>query len=196
MSQSKPLPRLLLVLPLLLSAVLALLYWRGLTFDANSSPNRLLGKPVPALSLPSLHDGGRLLQTSDIKGPALINVWAAWCVPCRNEYPQLLEIARQYGVAIYGIDYQDNADVAKDWIQQHGNPFAWVMFDGVAAAGLPLDVFSLPQTYAVDANGIIRARHIGEVNETVWQALREAMMQGQSEGGEISVVQSRVEEAK
>ncbi len=176
----KPLPRLLLMLPLLLSAVLALLYWRGLTFDANASPNRLLGKAVPALSLPSLHDGGRLLQTGDIKGPALINIWAAWCTACRNEHKQLLEIARQYGVAIYGVDYQDDAEVAKDWLRQQGNPFTWVMFDGATAAGLPLDVFSLPQTYAVDANGIIRARHIGELNETVWRALREAMLAGAS----------------
>jgi cytochrome c biogenesis protein CcmG/thiol:disulfide interchange protein DsbE len=179
-NQPKPLPRLLLFLPLLLSAVLALLYWRGLTFDANRSPNRLLGKPLPSLSLPSLDDGSRILQTVDIKGPALINVWASWCGACRNEHQQLLEISRQYGVAIYGVDYQDEAATAKAWLRQQGNPFVWVMFDGAMAAGLPLDVFSLPQTYAIDANGIIRARHIGEVNETVWQSLREAMLAGPS----------------
>lgn len=176
MSQSKPLPRLLLMLPLLLGAALALLFWRGLTFDANQSPNRLLGKPLPALSLPSLFDGGRLLHTTDIKGPALINVWAAWCSACRNEHAQLLDISRQYGVAIYGVDYQDSAEAAKDWLQQHGNPFTWVMFDGASAAALPLDVFSVPQTYAVDADGIIRARHIGEINATVWREMQAAIM--------------------
>lgn len=171
MSQSKPLPRLLLMLPLLLGALLALLFWRGLTFDANQSPNLLLGKPLPALSLPSLFDDGRLLHTSDIKGPALINVWAAWCTACRNEHAQLLEISRQYGVAIYGVDYQDNAGAAKDWLKQQGNPFAWVMFDGASVTALPLDVFSLPQTYAVDADGIIRVRHIGEINPSTWRAM-------------------------
>lgn len=176
MMPPKPLPRLLLALPLLLSAVLALLYWRGLTFDANNSPNRLLGKAVPALTLPSLHEGGGLLQTADLKGPALINIWAAWCSACRNEHPLLLKLAKQDGIAIYGVDYQDDAALAKDWLRQQGDPFVWVMFDGATAAGLPLDVFSLPQTYAIDANGIIRARHIGELNETVWQTLRQAML--------------------
>lgn len=175
MNPAKPLPRLLLMLPLLLSAALALLYWRGLTFDANQSPSRLLGKPLPVFNLPSLLDGGRLLQSTDIKGPALINVWATWCTACRNEHRQLLTIARQYGVPIYGVDYQDDAEAAKDWLRQQQNPYVWVMFDGVAATNLSLDIFSLPQTYAVDADGIVRYRHIGELTESVWQSMREAI---------------------
>lgn len=175
MNQVKPLPRLLLMLPLLLSAALALLYWRGLTFDVNQSPSRLLGKPLPVFKLPSLHDGGRLLQSTDIKGPALINVWATWCAACRNEHRQLVAIARQSGVAIYGVDYQDDAEAAKDWLRQQDNPYAWVMLDGAAATNLSLDIFSLPQTYAVDADGIVRYRHIGELTESVWQSMREAI---------------------
>ncbi|WP_150047251.1 DsbE family thiol:disulfide interchange protein [Methylomonas rhizoryzae] len=171
MNPSKPVPTLLLWLPVLLGLALALLFWRGLTFDPNRTASRLIGKPVPAFSLPALQDGGRLLDSADIKGPALINVWATWCTACRNEHPLLLEITRQYGVNIYGVDYQDEAESAKAWLQQQGDPFVWVMFDGAASAGLALDVFSLPQTYAIDAEGIIRYRHIGELNEPVWRAM-------------------------
>lgn len=196
MNQSKPLPRLLLMLPLLLGLILALLFWRGLSFDANQSPSRLLGKQVPNLSLPSLHDGGRLLNTADIKGPALIVIWAAWCTPCRNEHRQLLEIARQYGVAIYGVDYQDDAETAREWLRSQGNPFVWVMFDGAAAAGLPLDVFSLPQIYAVDADGVIRARHIGELNQTIWMQLYQTMQGNDQAPASIKPDQYTVGEAK
>lgn len=171
---AKPLPRLLLMLPLLLGAALALLYWRGLTFDVNGSPSRLLGKAVPAFDLPSLLDGRARLSSKDVKGPALINIWATWCAACRNEHAKLIEIAGQ-GMAIYGVDYQDDADRARDWLGQQGNPFVWTMFDGASAASLALDIFSLPQTYAIDANGIIRYRHIGEVTEEVWRAMRQAV---------------------
>lgn len=168
MSDAKPLPRLLLLLPVLLGIALALLYIRGLTFDANTLTSRLVDKSIPAFSLPDLYDADKLIRSHDIKGPAVINVWATWCAACRNEHRLLLEISRNYGVPIYGVDYQDSAEAARDWLLQKGNPFERVMFDGAAASSLPLDIFSLPQTYLVDANGVIRARHIGELTETVW----------------------------
>lgn len=175
MSNTKPLPKLLLALPLLLCTILVALYFHGMTFDPNETGSRLVGKPVPSFNLPSLYDDRVLLHSGNIKGPAIINVWAAWCGACRDEHAQLIRISREEGIAVYGVDYQDDAETARTWLKQNGNPFTWVMFDGAAAAGLVLDVYSLPQTYAIDANGVVRARHIGALTEPVWQQLRDAI---------------------
>ncbi|MEQ1528571.1 MAG: DsbE family thiol:disulfide interchange protein [Methylococcales bacterium] len=175
MKQSKSAPKLLLSLPVLLCAILVLLYFHGLTFDPNKTASRLVDKPVPLFNLPSLFEDGKLLQSEQIKGPAIINVWAAWCGACRAEHAQLLRIGREEGIPIYGVDYQDDAETARIWLKQSGNPFTWVMFDGASAVAHSLDVFSLPQTYAVDAKGVVRARHIGSLTPEIWQTMREAI---------------------
>jgi len=171
-SLDKPAPKLLLALPLVLFTVLGLLYFYGLTNDPNKSASRLINKPVPAFRLASLFSPDIVLESSSINGPAIINVWASWCGPCREEHAELKRIAEEEGVKIYGVNYQDDAAVARTWLQQNGDPFTWVMFDGAAATGLPLDVFSLPQTYLVDAQGIIRARHIGALTRPVWNDMK------------------------
>lgn len=172
MTDAKPFPRLLLMLPLVLGFLLALLYWRGLTLDPNQVPSRLLGKPLPLFQLPALSDDARLLSSKSIQGPALINVWASWCAACRTEHVQLLKIGREYALPVYGIVYQDERDQAQIWLAQQGEPFRWVMFDAAGSVSGLLDIFSVPQTYVIDADGIVRYRHIGEVTEKVWQTMR------------------------
>ncbi|MCX7098585.1 MAG: DsbE family thiol:disulfide interchange protein [Methylococcales bacterium] len=173
----KPAPKLLLALPLLMFAILGLLYFYGLTYDPNKYASRLIGKATPVLKLPSLFNTETLLDSTSIKGPALINVWASWCGACREEHAELKRIAAEENINIYAIDYQDDAEIARTWLKQNGNPFVWVMFDGAAAAGLPLDIFSLPQTYLVDAQGVIRARHIGALNPAIWQEMKTKLPQ-------------------
>lgn len=168
MSARRPVPRLLLLLPFLLASALALLYWRGLTFDPNQAPSRLLAKPLPVFTLPNLFNAEQLLQSRDIQGPALINIWASWCEACRREHAQLLRISRDYGVRVYGIDYQDDSEAARAWLTAQGNPFEWVMLDGASVVAGTLDVFSVPQTYVIDAKGVVRYRHVGEVTQDIW----------------------------
>jgi cytochrome c biogenesis protein CcmG/thiol:disulfide interchange protein DsbE len=169
---TKRLPKLLLTLPVVLFIVLGLLYFYGLTYDPNKSASRLINKAIPTLRLPSLFSSDMMLESSAIKGPAIINIWASWCGACRAEHDELKRIAEEENIKIYGIDYQDDAEIARTWLKKSGNPFEWIMFDGAAAAGLPLDIFSLPQTYAVDANGVIRARHIGALTTAVWNNMK------------------------
>jgi cytochrome c biogenesis protein CcmG/thiol:disulfide interchange protein DsbE len=157
---TKPAPRLLLALPIILAILLGLMYGYGLTYDPNKSPSRLIGKKIPAINLPSFANTEIILNSADFKAPALINVWASWCAACRAEHELLKRLAEQ-GVTIYGVNYQDDLENAKTYLKQQGNPFATIMFDGEMASGMPFDVQSLPQTYLVDKNGIIRARHIG-----------------------------------
>ncbi len=157
---TKPAPRLLLALPIILIVFLGAMYGYGLTYDPNKSPSRLIGKEIPAVNLPSLANTEIILNSSDFKTPAIINIWASWCSACRAEHELLMQLAKQ-GVTIYGVDYQDDLENARAYLKQSGNPFATIMFDGAMASAMPFDVQSLPQTYLVDENGVIRARHIG-----------------------------------
>jgi cytochrome c biogenesis protein CcmG/thiol:disulfide interchange protein DsbE len=166
------------MLPLVLFVILGLLYFYGLTYDPNKTASRLINKAVPVFRLPSLFSSDIILDSSTIKGPAIINVWASWCGACRDEYAELKRIAEEEAITLYGVDYQDDAEIARTWLKQNGNPFTWVMFDGAAAAGLPLDIFSLPQTYAVDAEGIIRVRHIGALTMPIWQDMKKQIQGG------------------
>jgi cytochrome c biogenesis protein CcmG/thiol:disulfide interchange protein DsbE len=157
---TKPTPRLLLALPIILAIILGLMYGYGLTYDPNKSPSRLIGKKIPVVNLPSLANPEMILNSVDFKTPAIINIWASWCAACRAEHEFLKQLAAE-GVMIYGVDYQDDLQNARAYLKQNGNPFATVMFDSEMASAMPFDVQSLPQTYLVDDNGVIRARYIG-----------------------------------
>jgi cytochrome c biogenesis protein CcmG/thiol:disulfide interchange protein DsbE len=130
-----------------------------------------MGKKIPVVNLPALENTDIILNSTDFKTPALINVWASWCAACRAEHELLKQLAEQ-GVTIYGVDYQDDLENARAYLKQNGNPFAAIMFDGAMASAMPFDVQSLPQTYLVDKNGMIRARHIGALTPEVWKSMQ------------------------
>jgi cytochrome c biogenesis protein CcmG, thiol:disulfide interchange protein DsbE len=174
-NQDKPLPKLLLALPVILAISILLLYMRGLTFNPNELKSRLLGKELPVFSAPALHNRGVILSSEDIKGPALINVWASWCSACKEEHAEFMRIAKEESINVYGVAYQDEVNSALQWLEKNGDPFVWVMFDGAAELGLPLDVFSLPQTYLIDSKGVVRSRQIGKLTHSVWQSMRETI---------------------
>jgi cytochrome c biogenesis protein CcmG/thiol:disulfide interchange protein DsbE len=169
---TKPTPRLLFILPMVLLVSFVGMYFYGLTYDPNKSPSRLVGKKIPVVNLPSLENTQVLLHSTDFKTPALINIWASWCAACRSEHEFLRQLAAQ-GVTIYGVAYQDDLEHARTYLQQQGSPFATVMFDPDMASAIPLDVQSLPQTYLLDKNGIIQARHIGALTPNVWQIIQQ-----------------------
>lgn len=168
---TKPEPRLLMALPIMLIVILGAMYGYGLTYDPNNSPSRLIGKKIPAINLPALENTAIILNSANFKTPALINVWASWCAACRAEHELLKQLAAD-GVTIYGVDYQDDLENARAYLKQNGNPFAAIMFDGAMASAMPLDVQSLPQTYLVDKNGIIRARHIGALTPETLKSMQ------------------------
>ncbi len=173
----KPEPRLLLALPIILIVLLGAMYAYGLSYNPNQSPSRLIGKKMPSVDLPSLENTEIILHSADFKTPALINVWASWCAPCRSEHQLLKQLAAQ-GVTIYGVDYQDDLDNARAYLKQQGNPFAAIMFDGAMASAMPFDVQNLPQTYLVDKNGTVRVRHIGALTAEIWTSMQAALRTG------------------
>ena len=154
-------------LPLVAFLVLVLLLVRGLSLDPTALPSARLGDRIPAFNLPLLNTDDRRSADDWIGQPALLNVWATWCFSCRVEHPYLLELAGQ-GVVIYGLNYKDESEKAAQWLVDLGNPYAETIVDQRGDFGLDLGVYGAPETYVIDADGIIRHRHVGVVNAQVW----------------------------
>ena len=182
-SNSAPRRRLILVLPLVLFLALAGFLLRGLQLDPRAMPSALIDQPLPEFSLPVLGQQ-RIIDRAGVIGEvALFNVWATWCVSCRVEHPYLNQLTQQ-GVPVYGINYKDNDADALRWLQQLGDPYRLSLVDAQGSLGLDLGVYGAPETYVVDASGIIRYRHVGVVNEQVWQqVLQPIMLELQRESG-------------
>ncbi|CAA0088497.1 Thiol:disulfide interchange protein DsbE [Halioglobus japonicus] len=167
-------PRIKLFLPLFLFALLAIVLFRGLFLDPSEMPSALIDRPLPAFTLPEL-GGAQQLSRDDVTGQvALLNVWATWCVSCRVEHPYLQQLA-DAGIPIYGLNYKDNDSAAQGWLDELGNPYRLVIADRDGTLGLDLGVYGAPETYLLDANGVVRYRHVGVVNEDVWQTILEPL---------------------
>jgi cytochrome c biogenesis protein CcmG/thiol:disulfide interchange protein DsbE len=166
--------RLFLFIPLAIFVLLGVLFWRGLSLDPNEMPSALLNKPVPAFDLPVLpapeNPQGLVTANQDmLKGKvSLLNVWATWCTTCRQEH-EFLNTLKAQGILIYGINYKDNSEDAQRWLAELHNPYVFSVVDEEGRLGLNLGVFGAPETYVIDKQGVIRYKHIGDVNAQVWE---------------------------
>lgn len=137
--------------------------------DPTKLESVLIGQPVPKFKLEDLAEPGRLYEQDIFVGePLLINVWATWCPTCYAEHKYLNELAAN-GVKIIGLNYKDNREKAVQWLNELGNPYLISLFDGNGMLGLDLGVYGAPETYIVDANGVIQYRHVGDVNVKNWR---------------------------
>jgi cytochrome c biogenesis protein CcmG/thiol:disulfide interchange protein DsbE len=158
----------MLLAPLVLFLAMAALLYRGLYLDPSELPSALIGKPFPAFSLPAVQDGKPLTRNDLLGKPALVNVWGTWCVACRVEHPVLTKLAEQ-GVVIYGVNYKDvNADAVK-WLSEFHDPYQLNINDEAGSLGLNLGVYGAPETFLIDAKGVIRYKHVGVIDQTVWR---------------------------
>lgn len=174
--------KLFLFAPLAIFLGLGFFLWKGLYLDPRALPSALLDKPMPAFELQSLN-GDKQLTVADLKGDvALVNVWATWCPTCKEEHQVLNQIAQE-GVTIFGINYKDERPKAQDWLKKYLNPYKSVIFDPDGRLGLDLGVYGAPETYIIDANGVIKFRHVGAVDQQVWQKLKAIMEQ--VKGGKV-----------
>lgn len=176
-------PRLKLFVPLILFVVLALFLFRGLELDPKELPSALIDRPLPEFRLPSLGQD-RLLSRADVTGQVgLFNVWATWCVSCRVEHPYLHRLA-EMGVPIIGINYKDDDADAMRWLAELGDPYQLNIVDAQGTLGLDLGVYGAPETYLVDAQGLIRYRHVGIVDERVWDTILKPLYDELNAGGQ------------
>lgn len=162
------------LLPLLVFLGLAALLGVGVLMnsgrDTKAIPSPLLGKPAPDFALPVLDEPGRIVGKADLLGqPYLLNVWGSWCPACRDEHPVIAELARSGRIRVIGYDYKDEPDDARRWLAQFGNPYALVIVDADGRAALDWGIYGAPETFLVDAEGMIRWKFVGPLTPEVVQ---------------------------
>lgn len=166
--------RLLLVLPVILFLALAALLYSGLFRDPRLVPSPLVGKPAPEFELPAVQGRELGLATSDLRGDVtLVNVFASWCVACRDEHPLLMQLKRHDIVPVHGLNYKDKPDEAERWLEAFGDPYTRTGADVDGRVGIEWGVYGVPETFVIDREGNIAYKHIGPIDE---RALRDTIL--------------------
>lgn len=156
------------LVPLGLFVLLLVFLALGLRLDPREVPSPLIDKPAPLFKLPQLQTPEQSLTPADMRGKVwLLNVWASWCVACRDEHPVLVEFARHKKIPIVGLDYKDKNVDAENWLRRLGNPYSHVIVDADGKVGIDYGVYGVPETFLIDQQGIIRYKQIGPITPQV-----------------------------
>lgn len=175
--------------PLIGFAVLVVLLAVGLNLNPRDVPSPLVGKPAPLFLLARLDAPEHVFSPKDMLGKVwLLNVWATWCVSCRQEHPVLVEMAKSKTMTLVGLNYKEvrgdgelDADkIAPDaelklalqrsnaWLRKHGNPYNLSVLDLDGRVGIDYGVYGVPETYIIDKEGVIRMKHTGPISPDVF----------------------------
>lgn len=158
------------LIPLVIFIGLVVLFGAGLGLNPREVPSPLIDKPAPEFALPALSDPDKQITKQTLQGGVtLFNVWASWCVACRQEHPLLVEIAKRGEVPIYGLNYKDTRPAAQEWLARLGNPYVDSAFDEKGRVGIDWGVYGVPETFLVDSRGMIRYKHIGPISPEDWE---------------------------
>jgi cytochrome c biogenesis protein CcmG/thiol:disulfide interchange protein DsbE len=140
----------------------------GLNLNPREVPSPLVGKAAPAFELPVLSQADKRFAPNDMRGKVwLLNVWASWCVSCRDEHPVLVELSKKGVLPILGLNYKDKGDEAQRWLKQFGNPYQLSVVDADGRIGIDYGVYGVPETYLIDTEGVIRFKQIGPLTQAI-----------------------------
>jgi cytochrome c biogenesis protein CcmG/thiol:disulfide interchange protein DsbE len=163
-------------IPAVVFIALFAVFWLMLTrtgtgeYDARQIKSPLLGKPAPQFRLSQVEDPTKFVDSADYAGkPYVLNVWGTWCGACREEHAVLLEISRQSGIPIVGIDWNDDLAQAQRWLAVLGNPYVAIGFDNQSRVAIDWGVYGAPETFLIDAQGIVQYKHVTPMTLEVWQ---------------------------
>lgn len=158
-----------LLVPLLVFAGIAVFLALGLRRDPREVPSPLIGKPVPDFSLPPMRGRSLGLATANLEGEvSLVNVFASWCVACREEHPLLMQISRDRVVPVHGLNYKDQPADAARWLDERGDPYTRTGTDLDGRVAIDWGVYGVPETFVIDRQGRIAYKHIGAITPAVW----------------------------
>ena len=150
------------LIPLVLFVVLVIFLAIGLNRDPHEVPSPLINKPAPAFEVPQLSESTKIFSPASMRGQVwILNVWASWCVACRQEHPVLVELAKSQVAPIIGLNYKDKRDDGLAMLVKQGNPYLLSAFDADGRVGIDYGVYGVPETYIIDKEGLIRFKHIG-----------------------------------
>jgi cytochrome c biogenesis protein CcmG/thiol:disulfide interchange protein DsbE len=157
-------------LPLVLFLVLVGFFARGLFLNPREVPSPFIGRTAPAFTLPLVEDPTRSFSPAQMRGQVwMLNVWAPWCVSCRQEHPVLMQIAQSGRIPIVGLNWKDRDREARALLARAGSPYIAVPEDSDGKVGINYGVTGTPETYLIDKEGIVRMKHIGPISPEVWQ---------------------------
>lgn len=173
----------LVAVPLVLFLLLIMFLFQGLFSDPRELDSQVKGKPLPAFSLPDLMSPSTIYTPDVFKGQVtILNVWGVWCVTCAVEMPFLTRLKNENNVQIVGLYFDQDLDPdfgtktlarvqeeVTDMLSRYGNPYAFNIFDVYRDTSLDLGVTGAPEHFVIDADGVIRMHHIGDINERVWR---------------------------
>jgi len=158
------------LVPLLAFAGLVAFMAMGLNRDPHLVPSPLIDHPAPNFQLPQLQVSGKTFTPAAFKGQVwMLNVWASWCVSCREEHPVLLKFSRTHLVPLVGLDYKDQPADALKWLNDYGDPYTLTVVDADGRVGIDYGVYGVPETYVIDKAGMIRYKQIGPVTPEALQ---------------------------
>lgn len=167
------------LIPLVLFVALVVFLAIGLNRDPHEVPSPLINKAAPAFEVPQLAEPNKTFSPESMKGQVwILNVWASWCVACREEHPVLVELAKSQMAPVIGLDYKDKREDAQAMLAKLGNPYELSAFDGNGRVGIDYGVYGVPETYIIDKAGVIRFKHIGPLtmnllNQKIYPKLSE-----------------------
>jgi cytochrome c biogenesis protein CcmG, thiol:disulfide interchange protein DsbE len=158
------------LIPLALFLVLVVFLAIGLTRNPQELPSALIDKPAPTFRLPQLKQPDKTFSAEDMRGKVwMLNVWASWCVACRDEHPFLFEYQKSGAVPIYGLNYKDRPEDALGWLGELGDPYLLSAVDLDGRVAIDYGVYGAPESYIIDKSGTIRLKHVGPVMPDVWE---------------------------
>jgi cytochrome c biogenesis protein CcmG/thiol:disulfide interchange protein DsbE len=160
------------LLPLGAFLIMVVFLGIGLKLDPHNVPSPLINKAAPTFTLSQLHDPQKTFSPQMMNGQVwLLNVWASWCVSCRQEHIYLTEFAHQYPVNLVGLNYKDDAGAAINWLAKLGNPYQLSVSDSDGMVGLDWGVYGVPETFVIDKKGNIRYKQTGPVDSNILQSV-------------------------
>mgnify|MGYP001810049362 CR=1 FL=1 len=157
-------------LPLILFLVLVGFFAKGLFLNPREVPSPFIGKAAPAFSLPVVGDANATFSPANMKGKVwVLNVWAPWCVSCRQEHGVLMALSQSQPVPIVGLNWKDKDREAAQLLAEHGSPYAAVADDLSGKVGIDYGDTGTPESYLIDQAGIVRMKHVGPISPEIWK---------------------------
>lgn len=156
------------LMPLMIFIVMAALLYMGLNLNPRDIPSTMIGKPAPDFSLPLLNNPEHSFSPASLKGQRwILNVWASWCVSCRYEHPLFNEIAANTRIPIIGLNHKDQAQDAKQWLANRGNPYQYIPTDMDGRVSIDWGVYGVPETFVIDESGHVIYKHTGPIDTNI-----------------------------
>ena len=164
----------LIILPPIFFFVILSIFFYLLIIERNPSelPSNLLNKNVPIFEAESLFKSEKFISTQKLKNEIkLVNFFATWCKPCRDEHVYIMRFTNEKGIKVIGVNYKDSSEKTIEWLKNLGNPYSDVLIDKNGRVAIDWGVYGIPETFIVNPSGIIKYRHVGPITNKIYKKI-------------------------